>query len=221
MGIGPHVRRLFGRYERPVSEAWRRVFVDLNAFAREIEQRVESPRRVLEIGCGDGAVIERLAARYPHARLTGIDVCREPGRLFRGDETRVRFISSSAAQLCETEAQSYDLVVIADVLHHVPERERTELLCSAARLVATEGVLVLKDWTREPSAIYLAGYCADRFITGDRVHYMNEHELRALAESVFGAGAISGEFRVPPWSCNLALVIACNRPRIAAEGLRQ
>jgi hypothetical protein len=52
------------------------------------------------------------------------------------------------------------------------------------------------------------GYCSDRFITGDDVHFMSEEELRAMAAEAFGRDSVRSDFRVPPWSCNLALVIA-------------
>jgi 2-polyprenyl-3-methyl-5-hydroxy-6-metoxy-1,4-benzoquinol methylase len=207
MGIGRRVRRMFGKHERMVSDAWRSAFVNLDAFTREIKAQVQSPGNVLEIGCGDGAVIERLATLYPHANLTGIDICQEPGRLFRGDSQRVRFLRTSGKQLSETEPRSYELVVIADVIHHVPKDEWTSVLKSAVELLATGGTVVLKEWLREPSAICLANYLIERIITGDRVHYLRERELRTLATSVFGAESIRTQFHVSPWNCNLALVI--------------
>jgi 2-polyprenyl-3-methyl-5-hydroxy-6-metoxy-1,4-benzoquinol methylase len=210
MGIGRQVRRMFGSHERAVSDAFRSAFVDLAAFTREVGSRVREPGKVLEIGCGDGIMTEHLAGLYPRARLTGIDICQQPGRLFRGDETRVRFLRTSAAELSETERHSYDLVVIADVIHHVPLDDRLPLLKSAVMLVAPAGTVVFKEWLREGSAICLANYLFERIITGDRVSYLREHELRALATRVFGHDCIRAEFHIAPWNSNMALVIAPN-----------
>jgi 2-polyprenyl-3-methyl-5-hydroxy-6-metoxy-1,4-benzoquinol methylase len=208
MAIGRRVRRMFGKHERAVSDLWRSMWVNLDAFTREVTTQVQSPDRVLEIGCGDGAVTERLTVLYPHARLTGIDICEKPGRLFRGDLERVRFLRTSAGELSKREPHSYALVVIADVLHHVPESEQVPLLRSAVDLVTPGGTVVFKEWLREKSAICLANYLVERIITGDRVRYLSEHELRLLATEVFGPGSIRTQFRIAPWSCNLALVIA-------------
>lgn len=210
MGIGRSVRRLFGRYERHIADAWRGAFVNLDAFAHETQLRVQAPRRALEIGCGEGAVTERLALRFPATNFTGIDICEQPGRLFRGDSSRVRFLRATAAQMCAAQPRSYDLIVVADVIHHVPVAERAALLDSVQQLLAPEGVLVLKDWTRKLTPVHLAGYCADRFITGDRVHYLSDTQLRQLAIEAFGSGAIRSEFRVRPWSNNLVLLIAAH-----------
>ncbi|HVW70381.1 MAG TPA: class I SAM-dependent methyltransferase [Steroidobacteraceae bacterium] len=208
MGIGRRVRRMFGKHERTVSDAWRSAFVDLEEFTSEVKARVKSADSILEIGCGDGAVMERLAAAFPHARLTGIDICASPGRLFRGDSHRVRFLQASAAELLAREPSSYGLVMIADVIHHVPPRDRIPLLQSALGLAARGGTIVFKEWLREPSVICLANFLIERIITGDRVHYLRESELHSLASEVFGPHSIRAQFRIAPWSCNLALVIA-------------
>ncbi|MGH8318089.1 MAG: class I SAM-dependent methyltransferase [Steroidobacteraceae bacterium] len=202
------MRRAFGRHERRISEAYRRVFVDLDALVTSIRAHVPAPLHVLEIGCGEGAVTERLALAFPGAVLTGIDVCAQPGRLYGGDRSHVRFLRTSAADLGATERARYQLVIISDVLHHVPYPQWGHFLASALALTAADGILVLKEWVRQRTPAYLLGYLSDRFVTGDRIRYPGETELRSLAESSFGRDAIRSEFRVRPWHCNLALVIS-------------
>jgi 2-polyprenyl-6-hydroxyphenyl methylase/3-demethylubiquinone-9 3-methyltransferase len=202
---------MFGPHERAVSDAFRSIFVDLAALTREIGARAPSPGKVLEIGCGDGIMTEHLATLYPQARITGIDICPEPGRLFRGDAARVRFLRASAPELSAAERHSYELVVIADVIHHVPRDERIPLLNSAVDLVIPGGTVIFKEWLREPTAICLTNFLFERIITGDRVSYLREHEFRTLTTGVFGRGSIRGEFRIGPWSSNMALIVVPRR----------
>lgn len=208
MGIGRIVRKAFGRHERRVAEMYRHAFVHLDAFASSIRARVGTATEILEIGCGDGLVTERLALAFPGAALTGIDICPQPGRLYRGDPTRVRFLRSSAQELRAAEAARFQLVIIADVLHHVPYPDWTGFLASVRPLLADGATLVLKDWVREWTPAYFIGYLSDRLITGDRIRYPGEPELRALARGAFGSDAIRSEFRVGPWHSNFALVIS-------------
>ena len=215
MSIGPLVRRAFGRYERQISELYRAAFIDLDVLVASIQRSVPTPAEVLEVGCGEGAVTERLALAYPHSTLTGIDICQEPGRLYRGNRARVRFLRTSAEALRSAEKLQYELVVIADVLHHVPFPEWLHFLSSVAPLVADGGTLVLKDWVQKWTPAYAMGYLSDRFITGDRVRYPREGELRELARKVFGSSAIRSEFRIRPWHCNLALLIS---PQVTLKG---
>ena len=208
LGIGPLVRRSFGRHERFISERYRRIFVDLDDFVSSIRAQIRAPDTILEIGCGDGMVTERIVRNFPGTAVTGIDICSNPGRLYRGERSRVRFVRTTVQDLATAEPARYHLVIIADVLHHVPHTEWVDFLSAAHRLIAADGTLVLKDWVRQPTVAYLLGYLSDRYITGERIRYPYERELRTLAQETFGASSIESEFRVRPWSCNLALVIA-------------
>ena len=221
LGIGPLIRRAFGRHERRISEMYRGVFVDLDAFVGSIRHNVGTPDSVLEIGCGDGMVTERLARAFSDSTLTGIDICAQPGRLYRGDRSRVRFLRASPQELSATEGTQYALVIISDVLHHVPHQDWPHFLASAARLLASGGALVLKDWVREPTPAYVLGYLSDRLVTADRIRYPRERELKSIVQRSFGSGAIRSEFRVKPWHCNLALVISPQPiPEATAGGRR-
>jgi len=208
LGIGPLVRRSFGRHERLIAELYRSFFVDLGEFVGSIRAHIPSPITILEIGCGDGMVTERIVHTFPDAAVTGIDICAHPGLLYRGERSRVRFLRTTTQDLAAAEPARYHLVIIADVLHHVPYPEWADFLSAAHRLMADGGTLVIKDWVRQPTVAYLLGYLSDRYVTGERIRYPYERELRALAQETFGASSIASEFRVRPWNCNLALVIA-------------
>jgi SAM-dependent methyltransferase len=103
----PVVRHLVGRFLRRVSEL----------------AAAERPRRILEVGCGEGIVLAALAARLPGARFDGLEFDetaleaarrRCPGAtLVRGDACALPF-----------GGQSFDLVVCLEVLEHLPEPAR-------------------------------------------------------------------------------------------------
>src|SRR6266550_6369923 len=99
MRLGPLIRHLFGPYERQVAEAYKRVFIDLDDFAGRLRLWVPHPARILEVGCGEGAMMERLATIYRGATITGIDIKSTVGRLYRGDTARVTFLQRTADML--------------------------------------------------------------------------------------------------------------------------
>ena len=193
---------------------YRSVFVHLDAFVGSVHAHVPAATEILEVGCGDGLVTERLALAFPGAALTGIDICPQPGRLYRGDPARVRFLRTRSEALSTAERARFQLIIMADVLHHVPYGNRADLLSSVASLMMAGATLVLKEWVREWTPAYVLGYLSDRFITGDRIQHPDETELRALAQTAFGKDAIRAEFRVRPWHCNLALVISPDASRV-------
>jgi 2-polyprenyl-6-hydroxyphenyl methylase/3-demethylubiquinone-9 3-methyltransferase len=207
MPIGPLIRRSFGPFERPISELYRRVFIDLEEFARIIAGWVPDPLRILEIGCGEGAVAERLAKTFPAAAITAIDIIPAVGRLFRGDPVRVTFRQEEAGDLARRGQNSFDLIVMCDVLHHVPPPARRDLLCAAQRLITPQGAFVFKDWSPSATLIHRICDAADRYLTGDDVRYLAVDEAKALLNDIFGAGAVRQEKHVRPWANNFAFLV--------------
>lgn len=207
MPIGPAVRRLFGPYERRISEAYRRIYLDVDALVANLRGWVPHAANILEVGCGEGAVTERLVSAYPKATITGIDVTPRVGRLYGGPADRVRFIQCTAQELAATEAGRYDFVILADVLHHVPDPIRQESLESIRALMAPGASFVFKEWARNQTPIYWIGYLSGRWITGDRVRYMTRGEARERLARIFGDAALVAEAYIAPWRNNLATLV--------------
>jgi len=92
---------------------------------------------VLDVGCGTGALLERLRHRLPQARLAGIDTSAEMLRIARqrlvGAEVRLA-VGPAERVLCANE--SLDLVTMASMLHYVP---RLSLALGEARRVLRPG----------------------------------------------------------------------------------
>jgi len=154
---------MLGHWEIPAVRMYRSRFINIDDLGRTIAS-ITNAKRILEIGCGDGAVAEVLCREFPAASYLGIDVAPTPGRLFRGDLARAEFRSIRSADLLAEEPEPFDLVVIVDVVHHVPEDQRAALLGDAAALVAPGGTVVVKEWERGSGLAHLAAYTADRYV---------------------------------------------------------
>ena len=76
---------------------------------------------------------------YPSARVTGIDITPRAGRLCRRDPHRVRFATATAAEFAAAHPGRFDLVLVCDVLHHIPWDAHTEFLRAAGRLLRPVG----------------------------------------------------------------------------------
>jgi ubiquinone/menaquinone biosynthesis C-methylase UbiE len=84
--------------------------------------------RILELGCGTGALTERLAARYPDARILAvdaaprmIDVARERLGRLAAPAARVEFTVSRFEDMA-LPVQEFDLVTSNMALHHVLDK---------------------------------------------------------------------------------------------------
>lgn len=207
MRIGPVIRKMCGPYERQISEAYRSIYVDIDAFMELVCRWKPTANKILEVGCGEGAVTERLNAAYPDAKITAIDITPRIGRLYRGLFDNVRFIQCSVEEIAKRESGLYDLVVLSDVLHHVPREFRQELLDAIRTALASKGTFVFKDWQRNYAPIHWLCYASDRWLTGDVVSYMTRNEMRERLALSFGAAALAGEARIGPWWNNIATLI--------------
>ena len=207
MSIGSLVRRLFGRHETAVSDLYRNLYFNADAFVATVKRWAPEAANIVEVGCGEGAITTRLAHSYPDASILGIDITSRLGRLYAGRREGVRFLQISAQDLAAEKPGSFDMVILADVLHHVPDPIRQELLEAIRTLMKPGASFVFKEWERNRTPIYFLGYLTDRWITGDRIRYMRRDEIRRHVGTTFGQGAMVTEERIRPWRNNLATLV--------------
>ena len=204
MPIGPVVRRAFGPLEPFITNAYRSAFLNVPLLAETIAGRTR-PKRLLEIGCGEGALLTALSSICTDAGMVGIDINPQVGRLFQGDRERVRLVHASMEQYADSRPGCFDVVVMCDVLHHIPAARRRDALRQAAGFLDAGGLFVIKEWVPSRSPMNLLALWSDRYITGDRgVEFISRPALSSLLTDVFGAGCLVGEALIPPRPNNLA-----------------
>jgi ubiquinone/menaquinone biosynthesis C-methylase UbiE len=107
--------------------------------------RVPAPRRVLDVGCGTGYVLRRLAARLPRAsELLGVDPAPKMLDVARSASPgpRLSFRLGTAERLPAGDS-AYDLVVSTTSFDHWADQAAGIREC--ARVLAPGGALVLTD----------------------------------------------------------------------------
>ncbi|GAC1653780.1 MAG: hypothetical protein NVS9B15_14470 [Acidobacteriaceae bacterium] len=109
------------------------------------ELRIDSGSRVLEVGCGSGAVARAIAERWPDAQVTGADpslVLLEHARELGGGHANLSFEEADARSL-PFASDSFDAVIFHTVLCHIPRPE--EALAEAFRVLTAGGTLAVFD----------------------------------------------------------------------------
>jgi SAM-dependent methyltransferase len=201
------LRKIFGPATDPAIRWYRHWWVDLEDFGRTLS-RFGPVDRALEIGCGDGHLTECIVNEMPATHVTGIDIAAGPGNLFRGDRARVTFESMTAGDLARRQPASFGLVVLCDVLHHIPLDLQNTVLADARALVATGGHLVIKDWVVGKNPASVSAWLSDRYITGDRIKYFDDRAaLVDLVTRACAPATVVAEGRVPPRWNNLYVAL--------------
>lgn len=104
-----------------------------------------SPQRVLDVGCGTGYALRRLAGRLPDAsEFTGVDPAEQMVSVAcaSSDDRRLNFLSGTAERLPVPDA-SVDLVISTTSFDHWVDQRAG--LGECARVLAPGGHLVLTD----------------------------------------------------------------------------
>ena len=99
----------------------------------------------LDVACGTGEIIIRLARKYPQVHFTGIDLT--PAMVIKAKEKRtllsnVDFCEANIDQL-PFENESFDIILCSEAFHHFPEPARAT--SEMYRVLKKGGYLFLMD----------------------------------------------------------------------------
>lgn len=134
------------------------------------------PERVLDIGCGTGALIERMFALWPEARFEGVD----PAQGMVDEAAKRRPFASFVKGVAEAlpfPSQSMDLVVCSMSFGHWADKSVS--LNEVRRVLKPQGLFCLVEnlpagWGLTTLINLLLGSLAD---------YRSEHEVIQLAQT--------------------------------------
>lgn len=137
-------------------DAWARVYDVLwDRYMKQtlpVVQRtaaVESGDRVLDVACGTGELLRRIAEATPGAELTGVDLAPkmiERARHKCSGEPGIRIVQADAHNLPFAD-DSFDIVPCASTFHYFSHPD--VVLDEVRRVLRPGGRLVLLDWCRD------------------------------------------------------------------------
>ena len=190
--IGRLVRTILGkRASRWVGRWYRAVFVDLDVVAQIVAREIPSAAHVLDVGGGDGALVDRLLDLRPDIVVTTLDVAPAVGQwIAERHSPRVnRMPSTSLQDYLASGGRPAQAILLTDVMHHVPAEARNGLLQTITSMLSASPSprVIVKDvepghWRSR------LGYLSDRYVTGDRnVRLVSRSDLVAAIRRIESA----------------------------------
>lgn len=207
MAIGPFIRKKLGPLEKPISDAYRNFFMSMKDLTLKIKTKVPNANYILEVGSGEGAIINFLSDLYPDSKIVGIDIIEHVGRQFNKYSEKVSFQKIRIEDFIVNNSQLADMVYVGDVLHHIPKSEHITFLKNVKKSIKPNGYLCLKDIDRNGGFVSKLGEFADRYVTGDDVNYLSILEFNLLIKSVFGEDIKVDFDYIKPWKSNIIFYI--------------
>ncbi len=135
-------------------------------FLDELAARLPDGGRVLDLGCGNGAKLARLAESF---ELVAVDFSAQQLRLARANVPGATLVNADFGEL-ELPAESFDAVTALYSIMHVPRDEHRALLGRIAGWLQPGGLFLAslshvggEDWTGEWLGVemFFSGYDAE------------------------------------------------------------
>ena len=159
-----------------------------------LADRLSQGIRVLDVGCGSGRAMNRLAARYPNSQFTGMDLSQEAILAARSESQaknlhNVEFIARDLTDFNQTaESDSYDLITTFDAIHD--QARPLNVLEGIHRSLRPDGVYLMQEIKAASQVHGNIGHPLGTFLyTVSAMHCMTV----SLAQGGEGLGAMWGE----------------------------
>ncbi len=102
--------------------------------------------KVLDVGCGTGALSFMIGNKYPESKIFSIDANKEMltrAKLDKPESLNISFEYYDINDISEYGEKDFDLIVMNNVLYTL--KNKSEILLALTKLLKTDGILIFSD----------------------------------------------------------------------------
>jgi len=139
--------------------------------------------RLLDVGCGTGALLQTLGHTHPELDLVGVDPVPEMLAVARRRAPSATALSRAWAEALPFADDTFDLVVSCNMFHYI--RQPAAALREMSRVLRPGGALLITDWCDDYLACRVCDWWLRRFSPAHVKVYRERECLRMLREGGF------------------------------------
>jgi 1-acyl-sn-glycerol-3-phosphate acyltransferase len=132
-------------YKGPVLEWYMRIKVGLEKNYKPFHDLVPPNGRILDLGCGYGFMCYMLQFLSPERTITGVDYDEEKIGVASHGYLRSNRLNFFCADVCTYPLESYDGIVISDVLHYLSYEAQETLINRCIDALNPGGILLVRE----------------------------------------------------------------------------
>ena len=145
---------------------------------------------ILEAGCGEGILLEKLLKKYPHSEVSGLDIDEENITICR--KYNLPVIAGDLTDI-PWEDQYFDVITLIEVIEHLPEPEKA--IMELSRILKQGGRLIVlfpNDLAFKIARISTL-YWLEAFADSGHIRQYHPRSVKRMAEKagfqqIFGRG---------------------------------
>ncbi len=137
--------------------------------------------RILDVGCGTGALLEKIRHAFPDAPLHGIDISPNMLAIARSRNLCETTFTEGDAENLPYDNRSFDIIICCSSFHHYPNPEKA--LAEFRRVVRPGGSLMICDMDLPDLARIFANHILFRLQQKGDVHVYTHQEIKLLLRS--------------------------------------
>lgn len=144
---------------------WKKWFAKIrfwDAPFEEIEKLLPKTGKIIDLGCGEGILVNYLALTGPRRKLIGIEKNRKRLKFAAKGLKNTAFF---AGDVLKKSFPPADIILMVHLLHHLSSKTaQIELLKKARASLKKGGRLIIAEVDKKPQIKYLISWLTDAFI---------------------------------------------------------
>jgi len=179
-------------YKGPILEWYMRVKIKLEKNYQIFHDLVSKQGKILDIGCGNGFMSYMLYFTASSREITGIDYDEDKIELANNCFSKTASVCFEHADVLNFHFDRYDTIIMADVLHYLPQNKQATVINKCIDHLNPGGILIIRDGDKEIKIKHkrteLSEYFSTRLFkfnkTGESgLSFVSGSSIREIAES--------------------------------------